>query len=211
MIACLKVIQSPHSNNYGHTTKNDGVCFNQSLHLENSSNLQTIRGMLHQLMDPREEYIENYRCADGCQMLNTSTMVVYVTQLSDALIIQVNTFKYVNGISNKFFPTQVLTRNFLFGEIEWYSLVFIFHGKEQSHCGHYTSGVKVENTWFLISGKRILMQRKPRRNSKDISVAYILIYEKITNFLRVSPISLNGTAEAGPTSELITEIAEIVI
>ena len=89
--------------------------------------------------------------------------------------------------------------------------MFIFHGKEQSHCGHYTSGVKVENTWFLISGKRILMQRKPRRNSKDISVAYILIYEKITNFLRVSPISLNGTAEVGPTSELITEIAEIVI
>ena len=55
------------------------------------------------------------------------------------------------------------------------------------------------------------MQRKPRRSSKDISVAYILIYEKITNFLRVSRISLNGTAEAGPTSELITEIAEIMI
>ena len=27
----------------------------------------------------------------------------------------------------------------------------ICHGGEQSHCRYYTSGVNVENTWFLIS------------------------------------------------------------
>ena len=43
--------------------------------------------MLHQLMDSRGEYLENNRCADGCQKLNTSTKAVFVTQLSDALII----------------------------------------------------------------------------------------------------------------------------
>ena len=43
--------------------------------------------MLHQLMDPRGEYLENYRSVDGCQKLNTSPKAVYVTQLSDALII----------------------------------------------------------------------------------------------------------------------------
>ena len=57
--------------------------------------------MLHQLMDPRREYLENYRCANGCQKLNTSTKAVYVTQLSDALIIQLNIFKYSGGISKK--------------------------------------------------------------------------------------------------------------
>ena len=56
-------------------------------------------------MDPREEYVESYRCADGCQIMNTLTMTVYVTQLSDALFIQVNIFKYGGGISHKFFPT----------------------------------------------------------------------------------------------------------
>ena len=45
----------------------------------------------------------------------------------------------------------------------------------------------------------------------NIIVHYILIYERITNILPAPPISLNSTAEAGPTSELITEIAEIVI
>ena len=43
-------------NDCGHTTNNDDVCIDWSLHLENSSNFQTISGMLHQLMDPRGEY-----------------------------------------------------------------------------------------------------------------------------------------------------------
>ena len=43
-------------------------------------------------------------CVDGCQKLNTSTKVVYVTQLSDAFIIQLNIFKYIDGISKTFIP-----------------------------------------------------------------------------------------------------------
>ena len=45
-------------NDCGHITSNNGVCIDWSLHLVNSSNVQTIRGMLHQLMDPRGEYLE---------------------------------------------------------------------------------------------------------------------------------------------------------
>ena len=52
-------------NKCGHTASTNGVCINISLHLEDSSNAQTISGMLHQLMDPRGEYLENYRC-DRC-------------------------------------------------------------------------------------------------------------------------------------------------
>ena len=48
----------------------------------------------------------------------------------------------------------------------------IYHEEEQSHCGHYTSGVNVNNT-------RILRQQKQQCNSRDTIVPYILIYEKI--------------------------------
>ena len=100
----INKLESTLCNDCGRTTNNDVVCIDWSLHLEDSSNVQTINGMLHQLMDPRGEYLENYRCVDGCQKLNTSTKAVYVTQLSDALIIQLNVFKYIDGISKKFFP-----------------------------------------------------------------------------------------------------------
>ena len=42
-------------NDCGHTTNNEGVCIDWSLHLEDSSNVQTVSGMLYQLMDPRSE------------------------------------------------------------------------------------------------------------------------------------------------------------
>ena len=69
--------------------------------------------MLHQLMDPKGEYIENYRCADGCQKLNTSTKALYVTQLFDALIIQPNDFKYSDGISKKVVPNLSIDKEIL--------------------------------------------------------------------------------------------------
>ena len=64
----------------GHTTKKDGELIDWSLHLEDSSNVQTVSGMLDQFMDPKREYLENYRCVNGCQKLNTSAKAVYVTQ-----------------------------------------------------------------------------------------------------------------------------------
>ena len=91
-------------NDCGHTANNDGVCIDRSLHLEDSSNIQTVSGMLHQLMDPKGECLENYRFANGCQKLNTLTKAVHVTQLSDALIIQLNIFKDSDGISKKVVP-----------------------------------------------------------------------------------------------------------
>ena len=74
------------------------------MHLEDSNNVQTIIEMLHQVMDPRGEDLENYRYVDRCQKLITSTKAVYVTQLSDALIMQLNIFKYIDGIIKNFIP-----------------------------------------------------------------------------------------------------------
>ena len=46
----------------------------------------------------------------------------------------------------------------------------IYNEGEQCHCGHYTSGVNVSNTWFLISDARILREQKLQCNSRDTSV-----------------------------------------
>ena len=74
---------------------------------------------------------------------------------------------------------------------------FIYHEGEQSHCGHYTSGVNVDNTWFFISDTRVSRQQK--------------LYKKRNNFLVAPPNSLNGTAGVSCTSELISETAESMI
>ena len=48
--------------------------------------------------------IRKLQMYDGCQKLNTSTRAVYVTQLSDALITQLNIFRYSGGINKKVVP-----------------------------------------------------------------------------------------------------------
>ena len=57
-------LESKLCNGFDQTTNNDGVCIDWSLHLEDSSNVQTVNGMLHPLMDPRREHLENYKCVD---------------------------------------------------------------------------------------------------------------------------------------------------
>ena len=206
----INKLEATLSNDCGHSTSIDGVCIDWFLHLEVSSIVQTISGMLHQLVDPRE-YLEKYRFVDGCQKLNTSTKAVYVTQLSNALIIQLNIFKYIDGITKKFIPNISVDEKIpLWGNRMVFSAA-IYHEGEQSHCGHYRSGVDVCNTWFLISDTRILRQEKLQCSSKDITVPYILIYKKIIKFLVAPPNSLNGTAGVSSTSELISKIAETMI
>ena len=71
----------------------------------------------------------------------------------------------------------------------------IYHEGEQFHCGYYTLGVNMNSTWFLISDTRIVRQQKLQCGSRDISVPYILIYEKKSNFLVAPPNSLNVLQE----------------
>ena len=100
----INKLESTLCNDCSHTANKDGVCIDSSLHLEDSSNVQTISGMSHQLMDPKGDYLENCRCVDRCQKLNTSAKLAHVTKLSDALIMQLNIFKYIDGISENFIP-----------------------------------------------------------------------------------------------------------
>ena len=153
-------------------------------------------------MDPRGEHLENYRCVDECQKLNTSTKADSVTQLSDALIMQLNIFKYIDGIIDEEIS--------LWGNRKVLSGI-IYHVGEQFHCGQYTSRVNVDSTWFLISDTRILRQQKLKCCSRDTSVSILVIYKKRSNFLVAPPSSLYGTAGVSSTSELISETAETMI
>ena len=101
-----------------------------------------------------------------------------MSQLSDALIIQLNIFKHIDGISKKSIPNLSIDEEILLWGNRMVLSGVIYHEGEQSHCGHYTSEVNMNNTWFLISDTRILRQQKQQCNSRDTSVPFILIYKK---------------------------------
>ena len=61
-------------------------------------------------MEPRGEYLQNYRRADRFQKLNTSTKALYFTRLSDGLIMKVNIFKYSSGIIRKIVSNLIIDK-----------------------------------------------------------------------------------------------------
>ena len=90
-------------------------------------------------MDPSGECLENYRYVDWRRKLNTSTTASYVTQLSDTLVIQLNIFRYIDGVGEQFIPcSSIDVKISLWGHRMVLSGV-IYHEGEQSHCVHDTS------------------------------------------------------------------------
>ena len=55
----INKLESTFFNDCGHTTNNDVVCIEWFLHLEDSSNVQTVNRMLHQLIDLGKVNAEN--------------------------------------------------------------------------------------------------------------------------------------------------------
>ena len=90
--------------------------------------------------------------------MNTSIKAVYATQLSDALIIQLNIFKYIDVMSKKFISNLTIDEEISFWGNRMVLSGIIYHMGEQPLCVRYTSGVNLDNTCFLIIDTRILRQ-----------------------------------------------------
>ena len=67
------------------------------------------------------------------------------------------------------------------------------------------------NTWFFISDTTVLRQKKFQCNSWDVSVPYILNYERRNNFLMLLSSLLNDTAGILNTRYQSDSIPDIMI
>ena len=153
--------------------------FDFSVPISDTTHLLTINDIVHDIMNPHGMPLNDYRCDRPiCQLVNSSTQAVSITYLSDMFIIQLGIFQFVDGVSKKVIPTLIIDE-----EINvWDTMTLhaiIYHKGEQANSGHYTSGVKINDRWFLISDSTVLNQEvKLSCTAKDTSVPYILIYKK---------------------------------
>ena len=178
-----------------------------TVELEDTRNLQTVSGILNNVMDPRGRPLTDYRC-DGCQTINSCTKAYYVTHISDFVIIQLNIFKYIDGAIKKMIPTLRIDEEiYLWGNTMTLHAI-IYHVGQQANSGHYTSSVRVNDTWFLISDSIVLLEQpKLSFTHRDSSVPYILIYKKRTDMIIRTPISTsdnNCTSSTNALDELLT-------
>ena len=97
---------------------------------------------------------------------------------------QLNIFKYIDGISKKFIPNLSIdeevslwcNRMVLSGVIYHEGNSLIVHQEYIQDIIHQELTWK--NTWLFVSDKIKIKQLKLQCSSRDISVPYILIYRK---------------------------------
>ena len=69
----------------------------------------------------------------------------------------------------------------------------IYHEGEQANSGHYTSRVKVNDRWFLISDSNVMDQdEQSRALIGTTNVPYMLIYKKKSNITSFSSVAINN-------------------
>ena len=190
------------SNDCGHVINNNGVCIDWPLHINDSTNIQSISGMLNELMDPRGKLLQDYRC-DRCHRVNTTTKAVYPTQVFDILLIQLNAFRFIYGTVRKVTPNVNIDQEIsLWGNLMTLTGI-IYHEGDQPNYGHYTCGVRIEDAWYLISDTVVLRNHKVTSMQGASSVPYIIVYKKRHNI--VSSL-YNSAAERWIRRSLVNEL-----
>ena len=195
------------NNDCGHAINKEDTSFDWSLNVKDARDFQTISGILNELMDPRGRAMPDYRC-DECSIAGSSTKAVCVTHLSEVLIIQLSIFKFIDNTTKKIIPNLIIDEEIsLWGNTMTLHAI-VYHEGEQSNSGHYTSGVKMNNTWFMISDLVVLNQQKLTCSERDSSVPYILIYKKRSDVITFLPNSSNDRSDNNPaisTTQINTE------
>ena len=178
-----------------HTLNKTDTGVDLSLNIKDSEDVQTINGNLDDLQNPHVMLLSDYRC-DRCNIIGTSSKAVCITHLSDVLIIQLCIFKFRNGVIKKLRPTLHINEEIsLWGNTMTLHAI-ICHEGELANSGHYTSNVKVNDQWYLISDSFVTQQQPQLTYTKrDASVPYILIYKKKINVITCLPNSSNYSSD----------------
>ena len=168
--------------------------FDFSVPINDTTYPLTINNIVHELMNPHGVPLKDYRCdRPTCQLVNSSTQAVSVTHISDMFIIQLGIFQFVDGISKKIIPRLNIDEEIHIWDTMTLHAI-IYHQGEQANSGHYTSAVKINDSWFMISDSIVSNQDvKLSCSAEDTSVPYVLIYKKKTDAIDCVQSSVSDT------------------
>ena len=146
------------------------------------------------VMHPHGRPLLDYRC-DNCHSLGSCTKGYYVTDISDVLIIQLVIFKFTNGRMKKVIPSLCIDEEItIFGSTMTLDGV-IYHEGNQPNSGHYVSGVKVNERWFLISDSNVSCQLIDLSAQISSRVPYMLLYKKKSNMITHTPVTIRNNLD----------------
>ena len=158
-----------------------------SLNLENTVEQQSIQGLLNRVLDPHGHQIPEYKReienGIGCNKRGCCTKSTSITDIVNIFIIQLMIFSCGRwGNTQKFIPNLIIDQ-----EIRRFDLFalqgIIWHEGNSMNSGHYTSTIKVNNTWFIANDTAIREGRRFVCSNNDYITPYVLVYKTVTDFI----------------------------
>ena len=134
--------------------------------------------------------LSDFRC-ETCQSIGNCYKTNTIFRLPDILIIHLSLFSYNNaGFIEKVIPNLNIDESLsLYGKTLNLSAI-IYHDGPNTTSGHYTSSVKINESWFTISDSYISEGAKFFCLSTETTTPYVLIYKNNSSH-RVNAIENN--------------------
>ena len=158
-----------------------------SLNLESTIEQQSIQGLLNKMLDPHGHQIPGYKCEMenriGCNKKGCCTKSTSITDIKDMFIIQLMIFSYDRlGNNQKIIPNVIIDQ--AIRRFDLFALQgVISHEGKSMNSGHYTSTVKLNNTWFICNNIAIHGGGRFVCSNNDYNTLYILVYKKVNDFI----------------------------
>ena len=146
---------------------------------------QTISQMIQRSLYRHQ--LPDFRC-QTCHSIGNCYKTDTIVKLPDILFIQLKLFSYNNdGSSEKIVPNLNIDESLsLYGKTLNLSAI-IYHDGPNTASGHYTSSIKINETWFTINDTKVSEGAKFFCLSTEITTPYLLIYKieaSVTNAIR---------------------------
>ena len=125
--------------------------------------------------------LPDFRC-ETCQSVGNCYKTNTIFKLPDILIIQLSLFSYNSaGFIEKIIPNLNIDESLsLYGKTLNLSAI-TYHDGPNTTSGHYTSSVKINESWFKISDNYISEGAKFSCLSTETTTPYVLIYKNISS------------------------------
>ena len=173
----LQIFESIVCHNSGCTYNSEGILNDATLTLKVQRTFakQSIGEIINRSL--LTYVIPGLRC-ESCQTRGNCYQTSTIFSLPDILIIQLALFSYVDANNTeKIIPNMNLDETLsLFGKTLTLHGI-IYHSGPNTNSGHYTSAVRLNDTWYTINDERISEGVKLYCVSTDTTVPYILIYK----------------------------------
>ena len=136
---------------------------------------QTITTLLDKLRDPVQR--ADYKC-ENCKLEGHCQIATDITVSGDYLILHLKIYEEDNfGQRRKLFPEILIDSELSMHETFDLQGVISHHGPSWAY-GHYTSDIRVNETWYHADDSTITPRESFQINSVDGQVPYVVVYKK---------------------------------